>query len=104
MKSKKILSLLTALLMLCGSLFGTSAFAVTETQTVPASQATTATTAESENQKSFGKQALILLAFAAGVGILAALYGVINMRYNAEKMDDMSEVARNKIKKMRDDP
>ena len=45
---------------------------------------------------------MTLLAIAVGVGVLAALYGVITMHYNAEKMDDMKEESRKVIQKMND--
>jgi len=45
---------------------------------------------------------LILLAFAVGVGILASIYGFTTMRYNQEKMDDMTEESRKLVEQLRD--
>ena len=39
----------------------------------------------------------------AGVGILASVYGLTTMRYNQEKMDDMTEESRKVVERMRDD-
>lgn len=42
---------------------------------------------------------MTLIAIAVGVGVLAALYGVITMFYNAEKMDDMKDASKKIIEK-----
>lgn len=108
MKRSKLPALLAVCLLLLGSFGGTFALAA-GTTAAPAAQtaaaeetAGTASPEEAAPKRSLGKQLLILLAFGAGVGLLAALYGVINMRYNQEKMDDMSEAARDRIRKMRE--
>lgn len=105
MKRSKLPALLAVCLLLLGSFGGTFALAA-GTTAVPAAQTAaaeeTASPEEAAPKRSLGKQLLILLAFGAGVGLLAALYGVINMRYNQEKMDDMSEAARDRIRKMRE--
>ena len=97
--------MLAACLLLFGSFGGT--FTLAAQTTAPSAQAVaaeesagTASSEEAAPKRSLGKQLLILLAFGAGVGLLAALYGVINIRYNQEKMDDMSEAARNRIRNM----
>lgn len=110
MKQIRPLALLLALVLVLGSLTGTLALAATTTApatastTAAAAEETTAAPSEDEQpqKKSLGKQLLILLAFAAGVGLLAAWYGLTTMRYNQEKMDDMTEESRKIIERMRE--
>lgn len=106
MKQTRLLPLLMALLLAFGGLSGTAALAATTTApaqtTIAAKQTTTAPAEEEQPQKkSLGKQMLILLAFACGVGLLAAWYGFTTIRYNQEKMDDMTEESRRIIEKMK---
>ncbi len=111
MKRTKFISLLLALMMVFGSLLGTTALAATTTtatQVVTETQAgkTAAQDAAAEEgtqKKGLGKQMVILLVFAVGVGILASVYGLTTMRYNQEKMDDMTEESRKVVERMRDD-
>ena len=108
MKQIRPLALLLALVMVFGSLTGTLALAASTTApaTVSATAAEETTAAPSEDEQpqknSLGKQLLILLAFAAGVGLLAGWYGLTTMRYNQEKMDDMTEESRKIIERMRE--
>lgn len=97
MKRLKLLSMLLALVLVFGSLLGTTALAATTTtatKVVAEAQAdeadAQAAAEEGTQKKGLGKQMLILLAFAVGVGILASIYGFTTMRYNQEKMDDMT--------------
>lgn len=105
MKHFKPLALLLSLLLLFGSFVAVTAAAEPLPTTVPVITEASGENAQEQAPKehSFKKQVLILVAFAAGVGILAALYGLITMRYNQEKMDDMKEESRRLIKKMRDE-
>lgn len=104
MKQTRLLPLLMALLLVFGGLTGTTALAATTTAaqtTITAEPTTTAPAEEGQPQKkSLGKQMLILLAFACGVGLLAAWYGFTTIRYNQEKMDDMTEESRKIIEKI----
>ena len=109
MKRLKLLSMLLALVLVFGSLLGTTALAATTptaTKVVTEAQADEAdaqAAAEHGMQKNgLGKQMLILLAFAVGVGILASIYGFTTMRYNQEKMDDMTEESRKLVEQLRD--
>ena len=109
MKQIRPLALLLALVLVLGSLTGTLALAASTTapatvSATAAAEETTVTPSEDEQpqKKSLGKQLLILLAFAAGVGLLAAWYGLTTMRYNREKMDDMTEESRKIIERMRE--
>ncbi len=106
MKRLKLLSMLLALVLVFGSLLGTTALAATTTtatKVVAEAQAdeadAQAAAEEGTQKKGLGKQMLILLAFAVGVGILASIYGFTTMRYNQEKMDDMTEESRKKHEK-----
>lgn len=104
MKRMKLVSMLVALMMVFGSLLGTTALAATTTQaetTVVAEQAAEAN-AEHEDQ-SLGKQIRKILIFGAIVGVIAVGYGLTTMRYNQEKMDDMTEESRKIMERMRDD-
>ena len=110
MKRLKLLSMLLALVLVFGSLLGTTALAATTTTATTvvaeaqADEADAQAAAEEGTQKKgLGKQMLILLAFAVGVGILASVYGLTTMRYNQEKMDDMTEESRKVVERMRDD-
>ncbi|MEE1293151.1 MAG: hypothetical protein UHK59_07220 [Acutalibacteraceae bacterium] len=110
MKRLKLLSMLLALVLVFGSLLGTTALAATTTtatKVVAEAQAdeadAQAAAEEGTQKKGLGKQMLILLAFAVGVGILASIYGFTTMRYNQEKMDDMTEESRKVVERMRDD-
>lgn len=110
MKRLKLLSMLLALVLVFGSLLGTTALAATTTtatKVVAEAQAdeadAQAAAEEGTQKKGLGKQMLILLAFAVGVGILASVYGLTTMRYNQEKMDDMTEESRKVVESMRDD-
>ena len=110
MKRLKLLSMLLALVLVFGSLLGTTALAATTTtatKVVAEAQAdeadAQAAAEEGTQKKGLGKQMLILLAFAVGVGILASIYGFTTMRYNQEKMDDMTEESRKIMERMRDD-
>ena len=110
MKRLKLLSMLLALVLVFGSLLGTTALAATTTtatKVVAEAQAdeadAQAAAEEGTQKKGLGKQMLILLAFAVGVGILASIYGFTTMRYNQEKMDDMTEESRKLVERMRDD-
>ncbi|MBO6153247.1 MAG: hypothetical protein IIY48_02610 [Clostridia bacterium] len=110
MKRLKLLSMLLALVLVFGSLLGTTALAATTTtatKVVAEAQAdeadAQAAAEEGTQKKGLGKQMLILLAFAVGVGILASVYGLTTMRYNQEKMDDMTEESRKVVERMRDD-
>lgn len=104
MKHRKLVSILIALMMLFGSLLGTTALAATTVPvdtTVVAEQA-----AEAEADKaepSFGQQIRKILIFGAIVGVIAVGYGLTTMRYNAEKMDDMTQESRKIVERMRDD-
>ena len=109
MKRLKLLSMLLALVLVFGSLLGTTALAATTTtatKVVAEAQAdeadAQAAAEEGTQKKGLGKQMLILLAFAVGVGILASLYGFTTMRYNQEKMDDMTEESRKLVEQLRD--
>ncbi len=110
MKRLKLLSMLLALVLVFGSLLGTTALAATTTtatKVVAEAQAdeadAQAAAEEGTQKKGLGKQMLILLALAVGVGILASVYGLTTMRYNQEKMDDMTEESRKVVERMRDD-
>ncbi len=108
MKQKKLLSLLLTLLIACGSFLGTTALAATTTVPAETTAAAAETTAASEadaqpQKKSLGKQMITLLIVAVCVGLLASWYGFTTMRYNQEKMDDMTEESRKIIEKMRDE-
>ena len=110
MKRLKLLSMLLALVLVFGSLLGTTALAATTTtatKVVAEAQAdeadAQAAAEEGTQKKGLGKQMLILLAFAVGVGILASVYGLTTMRYNQETMDDMTEESRKVVERMRDD-
>ena len=110
MKRLKLLSMLLALVLVFGSLLGTTALAATTTtatKVVAEAQAdeadAQAAAEEGTQKKGLGKQMLILLPFAVGVGILASIYGFTTMRYNQEKMDDMTEESRKVVERMRDD-
>ena len=109
MKRLKLLSMLLALGLVFGSLLGTTALAATTTtatKVVAEAQAdeadAQAAAEEGTQKKGLGKQMLILLAFAVGVGILASIYGFTTMRYNQEKMDDMTEESRKLVEQLRD--
>ena len=109
MKRLKLLSMLLALVLVFGSLLGTTALAATTTtatKVVAEAQAdeadAQAAAEEGTQKKGLGKQMLILLAFAVGVGILASVYGRTTMRYNQEKMDDMTEESRKLVEQLRD--
>ena len=109
MKRLKLLSMLLALVLVFGSLLGTTALAATTTtatKVVAEAQAdeadAQAAAEEGTQKKGLGKQMLILLAFAVGVGILASIYGFTTMRYNQEKMDDMTEEPRKLVEQLRD--
>lgn len=105
MRSFKPLALLLSLLLLLGSAAAVTAVAEQLPTTVPVITEADPEGAQETAPKehSLKKQILILVAFAAGVGVLAALYGIITMRYNQEKMDDMTEESRRLIQKMRDE-
>ena len=104
MKHRKLVSILIALMMLFGSLFGTTALAAT---TVPAETTVVAEQAEEADKdgadKSLGQQIRKILIFGAIVGVIAVGYGLTTMRYNAEKMDDMTQESRKIVERMRDD-
>ena len=109
MKRLKLLSMLLALVLVFGSLLGTTALAATTTtatKVVAEAQAdeadAQAAAEEGTQKKGLGKQMLILLAFAVGVGILASIYGFTTMRYNQEKMDDMTEESQKLVEQLRD--
>lgn len=109
MKRLKLLSMLLALVLVFGSLLGTTALAATTTtatKVVAEAQAdeadAQAAAEEGTQKKGLGKQMFILLAFAVGVGILASIYGFTTMRYNQEKMDDMTEESRKLVEQLRD--
>lgn len=109
MKRLKLLPMLLALVLVFGSLLGTTALAATTTtatKVVAEAQAdeadAQAAAEEGTQKKGLGKQMLILLAFAVGVGILASIYGFTTMRYNQEKMDDMTEESRKLVEQLRD--
>ena len=109
MKRLKLLSMLLALVLVFGSLLGTTALAATTTtatKVVAEAQAdeadAQAAAEEGTQKKGLGKQMLILLAFAVGVGILASVYGLTTMRDNQEKMDDMTEESRKLVEQLRD--
>lgn len=104
MKHRKLVSILIALMMLFGSIVSTTALAAT---TVPADTTVVAEqTTEAEAEKaepSFGQQIRKILIFGAIVGVIAVGYGLTTMRYNAEKMDDMTQESRKIVERMRDD-
>ena len=109
MKRLKLRSMLLALVLVFGSLLGTTALAATTTtatKVVAEAQAdeadAQAAAEEGTQKKGLGKQMLILLAFAVGVGILASVYGLTTMRYNQEKMDDMTEESRKLVEQLPD--
>lgn len=115
MRHTKLISLLLALTMTLVGLFGTTALAAAPTKTVASTTATapakaataapTATPATNEATKptgekdSLGKKMVKILIFAAIVGVLAGIYGMTTMRYNAEKMNDMRTEARKTVKR-----
>ena len=90
MKRLKLLSMLLALVLVFGSLLGTTALAATTT---------TATKVVAEAQ---ADEADAQAAAEDGVGILASIYGFTTMRYNQEKMDDMTEESRKLVEQLRD--
>ena len=104
MKHRKLVSILIALMMLFGSLLSTTALAAT---TVPAETTVVAEQAEEADKdgvdKSLGQQIRKILIFGAIVGVIAVAYGLTTMRYNAEKMDDMTQESRKIVERMRDD-
>lgn len=104
MKHMKFISMLIALMMLFGSLLSTTALAAT---TVPAETTVVAEQAEEADKdgadKSLGQQIRKILIFGAIVGVIAVAYGLTTMRYNAEKMDDMTEESRKIVERLRDD-
>ncbi len=105
MRHTRLLALLMTLLLCFGSLPAMTAFAATTTAPAETTVTTVETTvsADTEEQpqkKSLGKQFLLLLAFAVGVGLLASWYGFTTIRYNQEKMDDMTEESRMIIEKI----
>ena len=102
MKQLRPLALILALVLLLGSA-ATTAFAKDLPTTVPV-----VTQADSEGaqenaptERSFKSQVLILIAFAVGVGLLAAFYGLTTMRYNQDKLDGMKTESRKRIEEMR---
>ena len=104
MKHRKLVSILIALMMLFGSLFGTTALAATTVPADPTVVAEQAAEAEADKaEPSFGQQIRKILIFGAIVGVIAVGYGLTTMRYNAEKMDDMTQESRKIVERMRDD-
>lgn len=111
MKRTKLLSMVLALVLVFGSLVGTTALAATTTATTnvvaEASADKTAaqeTAAEDGAQKQgLGKQIRKILIFGVIVGIIAVGYGLTTMRYNQEKMDDMTAESRKIVERLRDD-
>lgn len=107
MKRVKFLSMLLALLLVFGSLLGTTALAATTTaatEVVAAEQADTTQAAEAATQKKgLGQQIRKILIFGVIVGIIAVGYGLTTMRYNQEKMDDMTAESRKIVERLRDD-
>lgn len=102
MKQTKFLAVLVAFMMLFGSMIGTGALAAT---TAPADNAVVAEqTAEAEEDSAkpgLGQQIRKLLIFGAIVGVLAVGYGLTTMRYNQEKMDDMTQESRKMIEEIK---
>lgn len=106
MKHRKLVSILIALMMLFGSLLSTTALAATTVPantTVVAEQAAEAEDDKDGADKSLGQQIRKILIFGAIVGVIAVAYGLTTMRYNAEKMDDMTQESRKIVERMRDD-
>lgn len=110
MKRTKLLSMVLALVLVFGSLVGTTALASTTTATtnVVATQQADATQApeaaeDGAQKQGLGKQIRKILIFGVIVGIIAVGYGLTTMRYNAEKMDDMTEESRKIVERLRDD-
>ncbi len=104
MKHRKLVSILIALMLVFGSLFGTTALAATTAPaptTVAAEQAEEADADQAE--PGIGQQIRKILIFGAIVGVIAVGYGLTTMRYNAEKMDDMTQESRKIVERMRDD-
>ena len=88
----------------------TTALAATTTATtnVVATQQADATQApeaaeDGAQKQGLGKQIRKILIFGVIVGIIAVGYGLTTMRYNAEKMDDMTEESRKIVERLRDD-
>lgn len=103
MKRIKLVSMLVALMMVFGSLLGTTALAATTTQTETTVVAEQAEQVSEDAKPSLGKQIRKILIFGAIVGVIAVGYGLTTMRYNQEKMDDMTEESRKIMERMRDD-
>ncbi len=102
MKRIKLISMLLALMMVFGSLIGTSALAATTTAETTAVVAQTEESEEATTENGIGKQIVKILIFGAIVGVIAAIYGLTTMRYNQEKLDDMTEETRKLMKRMQD--
>lgn len=102
MKRIKLISMLLALMMAFGSLIGTSALAVTTTTDTTAVTAQAEDTEEAKAENSIGKQVVKILIFGAIIGVIAVIYGLTTMRYNQEKLDDMTTETRKLMKKMQD--
>lgn len=103
MKQKTILALLLSIMMLFGSMVGTGALAATTVSTdntVVAEQA--AEPEEKGADNVFGQQIKKLLLFGTIVGVIAVGYGLTTMRYNQEKMDDMTQESRKMIEKLKE--
>ncbi len=110
MKRIKLLSMVLALVLVFGSLVGTTALAATTTATteVVATQQADATQApkaaeDGAQKQGLGKQIRKILIFGVIVGIIAVGYGLTTMRYNQEKMDDMTAESRKIVERLRDD-
>lgn len=103
MKRMKLVSMLVALMMVFGSLLGTTALAATTTQAETTVVAEQAEQANEDTKPSLGQQIKKILIFGAIVGVIAVGYGLTTMRYNQEKMDDMTEESRKIMERLRDD-
>ena len=106
MKRTRLLAMLLTLMIVFGSLLGTTALAATTTAAPAETTVVTEQAAEAEQDnadQSLGKQIKKILIFGAIVGVIAAGYGLTTMRYNQEKMDDMTAESRKIMERMRDD-
>lgn len=100
MKHTKALSLLVALIMLFGSMVATTALAATTTAETTVTAQAEANAEEAPQKSTLRQQIPKLLIFGAIVGVLAVGYGFTNIRYNQEKMDDMTDESRRAVERI----
>lgn len=103
MKRMKLTAMLLVLMMVFGSLLGTTALAATTTAAETTVVAEQAEQANEDAKPGLGQQIKKILIFGAIVGVIAAGYGLTTMRYNQEKMDDMTAESRKIVERLRDD-